>query len=67
MEAQLHTDGFTLVVWKPWLQLDQFCVKFFLDLANILKQESWTWKAESKNFAFKILMEAWHYDVWNEL
>ena len=36
-------------------------------LANILKQESWTWRAESENYAFRILMEAWHYDVWNEL
>ena len=32
-------------------------------LANILKQESGTWRAESINFAFRILMEAWHYDV----
>ena len=38
-KLQLYMDGFTLVVWKPWLQLDQLCgQKNFL--ANILKQES---------------------------
>ena len=41
-------------------KLDFNLVKFVdrkIFLANILKQESWIWRAQSKTFAFGMLME----------
>ena len=54
-------DGYTLVVWK---QLDKFVDRKFSWITSQNKNHaSWTWRAERKNFAFGILMEAWHYDA----